>query len=149
MPSEAQQKAAAILRDLDVARPEEHPFYAYVTVLEKRSVRARWVYPLVYVAVGLLLFAGYSALASKSGADLAKGAGALIGVAAALVAFWKPGAVLKQSEASSRLPGNRKLAGTDIEEFNRLLALHADAEKIFKLAGAGASFLAAFLLLLY
>jgi hypothetical protein len=148
MATDVQTKAAAILTDLKVAEPQKHAFYIFLASLERKSRRARWVYPIAYLALGLAFVLCLFAFADAKAADLWKVIGAVAAVFAALLAFWKPGVTLKQDDAVRLLPGNRRLTSADLQEFNTFLALPSKRnEDIFKLAGAMASFFAAYFLL--
>ena len=148
MPTDVETKAAAILTDLQVAEPQKHMFYIFVARLEGKSRRARWVYPIAYLALGLAFVLGLIAFADAKPADVWKLIGAVAAVFAALLAFWKPSVTLKQDDAVRLLPGNRRLTSADLQEFNSFLALPSKRnEDIFKLAGAVASFFAAYFLL--
>lgn len=148
MASEVQAKAEAILTDLKVASPQGHAFYLFVTDLEEKSRRARWMYPLVYLVLGVAFVLCLYAFANAKPADIWKLFGAVAAVFAALLAFWRPDVTLKQADAVKHLPKGKLMTAADVKEINGLLALpNKRNEDIFKLIGAAASFFAAYLLL--
>jgi hypothetical protein len=142
------EKCAALLKELGyTTAPAEHALYKLVVALEKRSRRARMLYPAVYLGLGLVfVFAFYSLGLTKQG-DAGKLAGAVIGVFSALLAFWKPDVALTQDDCVRTL-GGKKLSAADLQDINRTLEMPSKkAEDALKLLGALASFPAAYLLL--
>lgn len=124
---------------------EKHLLTRHVLELERNSKRARFVYPIVYLVMGLILALIVTQMSTKTD-TWNKLFGAVVGVFSALLAFWKPSIELSQSDCEKFLEG-KKLATTDIQELNRLLAIPTkDFENIIKLISAGASFVAIYLL---
>jgi hypothetical protein len=148
--SEVQRKAESFLTALGVKKEEvpSHPFYIFITQWEGKSRRARWIYPLAYLVLGLVFLAVMYGFSGASKPDLWKLFGAVAAVFSALLAFYKPDVTLRQEDVKPHIPGNKLMHGADLKEFNRLLALPSKkAEDVFKLLGALASFFAVYVLL--
>ncbi len=123
-----------------------HPFTVHCSALEAESNRARWLYPFLYLVLGLIL------ISLVMGADLAASDrwnnmfGAVVGVFSALLAFWKPNVELLQSNAQELLNGKR-ITTADLVELNKMLALPSKSfDRVIKLVSALCSFLAIYLL---
>jgi hypothetical protein len=124
-----------------------HPFYLHVQRLERKSKRARLVYPLVYLALGGVLILALNIYDPSISDDWEKLFGAVLGVFSALLAFWKPTVLLTQEDCRTLLK-EKKITGGDLREFNDLLGLpDKKVDDVLKLVGAIASFAAIYLLM--
>lgn len=70
---------------------QAHAFTAYIAKVENKANRARWAYPLVYIALGVIFVLCLHWFVSPGPDKWSKLMGAILGVFSALLAFWKPG----------------------------------------------------------
>jgi hypothetical protein len=145
-----ENKVEGLLTGNDYCKAEDvavHPFYVHVIGLKRKSQRARWIYPLVYLVLGLVFVIVFCELGPMKTDQWQKLFGAVLGVYSALLAFWKPEVLLTQDDCAKRLGNKNKIPTADLQEINKLLSLPSKkADDILKLVGALASFAAIYLL---
>lgn len=131
---------------IPLADAKIHPLTLLVAKVEERAKRARWAYPLMYVAVGLAVVLSLHWFVAKSPDNWAKLVGAMLGMFSALIAFWKPDAEVTQAECRALL--KKPLAGSDLSDLNKMLEVSGKTyEKVMKLLGAAVSYLAVYLVI--
>jgi hypothetical protein len=131
---------------LTTPQAESHAFTVHCLALESRSARVRLLYPIIYLALGLILGALLLGIDPSTSDRWNKVFGAVIGVFSALLAFWNPGVELEQSDCV-RLLGGRRLSSADLATINKFLALPTKRfDNTVKLISAFCSFIAFYLL---
>jgi hypothetical protein len=144
--SKLRETCKKLLETSGIAADRQEAFCAFVDDAELTALRARWLYPLLYVVVGAIAFLGLTEFTSLTWDQRGKFFGAVVGLASALVVLWQPKVTLTQGDCEKLL--GKKLAGSDLQELNAFLSLpNKTHENILKLIAAAGSFIAIYLTL--
>ena len=144
--SELRQKCIEVLKESSVCQERQDKFCKFLGEAECRARHARWVYPLIYLTLGVVAWVGIVLFGDIQTDAWRRYFAAVVVLMSALAAFWRPNVSISQVDCERYL--GKKLAGVDLSDLKSLLSLEENQhDKLLKLIGAAGSFISIYLTL--